>query len=131
MGWGAEGELNMEHVAESTRRGRRADQNGGESARSAEWHNLVADVEDLVKKVANVDDAEIAEIRSKVEQTLAKARSTAREGVAAAREGVAAARERAGEVSEATDEYVRENPWAAIGVAAAIGIVIGFVAGRR
>ena len=40
-------------------------------------------------------------------------------------------RGKAGEVSEVTDEYVRENPWAAIGIAAAIGIVIGFVAGRR
>ena len=39
---------------------------------------------------------------------------------------------RAGEVTEATDVYVRENPWAAIGVAAAVGIVIGFIAaGRR
>jgi ElaB/YqjD/DUF883 family membrane-anchored ribosome-binding protein len=26
---------------------------------------------------------------------------------------------------------VRENPWAAIGVAAAVGIIIGFVASRR
>ena len=114
----------MEDAAGSTRRGRRADRNGGAAGKGAEWQNLVADVEDLVKKVANVDDEEIAEIRSKVEHTLAKAKTTADEGIAAARE-------RAGEVSEATDEYVRDNPWAAIGIAAAIGIVIGFVAGRR
>ena len=113
----------MEETAGTGRRGRRADTNG-ESARGDEWRNLVADVEDLVKKVANVDDAEIAEIREKVEDTLAKAKTTASEGVAAVRA-------RAGEASEATDEYVRENPWAAIGIAAAIGIVIGFVAGRR
>ena len=95
------------------------------SSRSAEWRNLVADVEDLVKKVANVDDAEIAAIRAKVEQTLARAKTTATQGIAAVKG-------RAGEVTEATDVYVRENPWAAIGVAAAVGIVIGFVAaGRR
>ena len=98
--------------------------NGGPHGRSAEWRNLVADVEDLVKKVANVDDAEIAEIRSKVEHTLARAKTTTEEGIAAVRG-------KAGEVSEVTDEYVRENPWAAIGIADAIGIVIGFVAGRR
>lgn len=121
----------MEDVIEPTRRGKRADRNGGAAGKSAEWRNLVADVEDLVKKVANVDDAEIAQIRSKVEETLAKAKTSAGEGVAAARESVAAARARVGEASEATDEYVRENPWAAIGIAAAIGIVIGFVAGRR
>jgi len=121
----------MEQAMESGKRVRRAQRNGGTTEKSAEWRNLVADVEDLIKKVANVDDAEIAEIRNKVEETLAKAKTTASEGVAVAREGVAAARERVGEASEATDEYVRENPWAAIGIAAAIGIVIGFVAGRR
>ena len=112
----------MEEALEMGKRGRRADRNGG--AYSEEWKNLVADVEDLVKKVANVDDAEIAEIRSKVEHTLARAKTTTEEGIAAVRG-------KAGEVSEVTDEYVRENPWAAIGIAAAIGIVIGFVAGRR
>ena len=116
----------MENVVETGKRGPRAETNGGQDAkaRSAEWRNLVADVEDLVKKVANVDDQEIAEIRSKVEETLAKAKSSAGERIAAARG-------RAEDVSESTDEYVRENPWAAIGIAAAVGIVIGFIAGRR
>jgi len=114
----------MENTVETGRRGRRVEANGGESAGSAEWRKLVADVEDLVKQIANVDDAKIAAIRGKVEDTLAKAKS-------AAGEGASAVRARAGEASEATDEYVHENPWAAIGIAAAIGIVIGFVAGRR
>lgn len=114
----------MEKVAESTLRGRRVETNGGDSGKGAEWRNLVADVEDLVKKVANVDDAEIAAIRGKVEDTLAKAKSVAGEGAAAVRA-------RAGEATEVTDHYVHENPWAAIGIAAAIGIVIGFVASRR
>ncbi len=115
----------MEDTMETGKRGRRPAANGGRaSERSTEWKNLVADVEDLVKKVANVDDAEIAEIRGKVEDTLAKAKSTAGAGLAAVRG-------RADDVSDATDEYVRENPWAAIGIAAAIGIVVGFVAGRR
>jgi len=101
------------------KRVRRAVKNGGE-----EWHRLVADVEDLVKKVAHVDDDDIAEIRSKVEDTLAEAKSSAAAGIAAVRG-------QAEDASEATDEYVHENPWAAIGIAAAVGIIIGFVAGRR
>jgi ElaB/YqjD/DUF883 family membrane-anchored ribosome-binding protein len=117
--------MEMENVLESVRRGRRADQNGGDAGKSAEWRKLVADVEDLVKKVAHVDDEEIAKIRGKVEATLAKAKSSADHGFATVRD-------RAEEVSEATDEYVHENPWASIGVAAAVGIIIGFVvAGRR
>lgn len=116
----------MEDVANTEKRGRRTARNGGHaaSARSTEWQNLVADVEDLVKRVADVDDAEIAEIRSRVQGTLEKAKSSAGAGLALARD-------RAEDVTDATDDYVRENPWAAVGIAAAIGIVIGFVAGRR
>jgi ElaB/YqjD/DUF883 family membrane-anchored ribosome-binding protein len=113
----------MASVVETGKRVRRAVKNGGESGRD-EWHRLVADVEDLVKKVAHVDDDDIAEIRSRVEDTLAEAKSSATAGIAAVRG-------RAEDASEATDEYVHENPWAAIGIAAAVGIIIGFVAGRR
>jgi len=116
--------MEMENTVETGKRGRLAEANGGESAKGAEWRNLVADVEDLVKKVANVNDAEIAAIRGKVVDTLAKAKSVAGQGATAVRA-------RAGEASEVTDQYVHENPWAAIGIAAAIGIIIGFVASRR
>lgn len=115
----------MENVSETGKRGRRTDRNGSKAAaRGAEWSNLVADVEDLIKKVAHVDDDDVAEIRAKVEDTLAKAKTSATQGIAAMRG-------QADEVTEATDEYVRENPWAAIGIAAAVGIVLGFIAGRR
>ena len=77
-----------------------------------------------MKKVAHVDDEEIA-------RDPRQGRGHAREGEDFADEGIAAVRGRAEEASEVTDEYVHENPWAAIGIAAAIGIVIGFVAGRR
>jgi len=116
----------MENVLETSRRGRRMDRNGGQAAaaRGAEWRNLVTDVEDLIKKVAHVDDLEIAEIRAKVEQTLAKAKT-------ATKEGVANVRGYAHDASAATDEYVHESPWTAIGLAAAVGVLIGFIAARR
>jgi ElaB/YqjD/DUF883 family membrane-anchored ribosome-binding protein len=31
----------------------------------------------------------------------------------------------------ATDEYVHENPWTAIGVAAAVGLLVGVLLGQR
>ena len=60
----------MEEAVETGKRGRRPARNGGHASteRSTGWKNLVADVEDLVKKVANVDDAEIAEIRGRVDE---------------------------------------------------------------
>src|SRR5262245_28153963 len=118
LGWCGQ-ENAMEEALEMGKRGSR---NGG--AYSEEWKNLVSDVEDLFKKVAHVDDLEIAEIRAKVQDTLQKAKGTAKESFANVRG-------RAEDVSEATDEYVHENPWAVIGIAAAVGIVIGFIAGRR
>lgn len=31
----------------------------------------------------------------------------------------------------ATDEYVHENPWTAIGIAAAVGLLVGVLLGQR
>ena len=93
--------------------------------RSTEWKNLVADVEDLVKKVAQRrrlgDRGDARQGRRTRSRRPRSRRAPASPPV----------RGRTEEVTEATDEYVRENPWAAIGIAAAVGIVIGFIAGRR
>ena len=39
--------------------------------------------------------------------------------------------ERTRAAAKATDHYVHEHPWQAIGVAAAIGVVIGLLLNRR
>ncbi len=89
-----------------------------------ELHNLIGDVEDLLKKLANIGDAEVARVRARVERTLASAKS-------AAAEGVSAVKGYAHQAGTATDEYVHESPWTAMGLAAAIGVLIGFIAARR
>jgi ElaB/YqjD/DUF883 family membrane-anchored ribosome-binding protein len=33
--------------------------------------------------------------------------------------------------AKATDEYVHESPWTAIGVAGAVGLLVGLIIGRR
>lgn len=120
----------METTYEGTERPRRRADAGNGSVRrqagkvSSEFKNLVADVEDLVKKVANVGDAEVARVRERVERTLATAK-------AAADEGASTARAYAQNATAATDEYVHERPWTAVGVAAALGVLIGFLASRR
>jgi ElaB/YqjD/DUF883 family membrane-anchored ribosome-binding protein len=90
----------------------------------SELQNLMADVEELVKRVANVSDAEIARVRERVERTLASVK-------ASAAEGASAARAYAQNASAATDDYVHERPWTAVGLAAAVGVLIGFFASRR
>ena len=91
---------------------------------TSEWRDLIADVEDLLKKVANVSDAEVARVRDRLQTTLAAVRSSANAGAQRARAY-------AHDASTATEEYVRESPWTAIGVAAAVGVLIGFIASRR
>jgi len=39
--------------------------------------------------------------------------------------------ERAQEAAKVTDQYVRENPWQAIGISAGVGLIIGFMIARR
>ena len=83
-----------------------------------ELRAFLADVEELVKRVANISDAEVARVRVKVANGLNDARR-------AATDAAANLRERARVAMDATDEYVRGRPWAAIGIAAALGLVIG------
>ena len=39
--------------------------------------------------------------------------------------------EKGREAVKATDDYVQENPWKAVGIAAGIGLVIGLLVSRR
>jgi ElaB/YqjD/DUF883 family membrane-anchored ribosome-binding protein len=110
--------------AETLRSGRATRRKAAQSAASSEWRDLIADVEDLLRKVANVSDSEIAQVRERVQKTLAAARSSASAG---ARQ----ARVYAQDATTATEEYVRESPWTAVGLAAAVGVLIGFIASRR
>jgi ElaB/YqjD/DUF883 family membrane-anchored ribosome-binding protein len=95
-----------------------------QSATGTEWRDLIADVEDLLTKVAGVSDVEIARVRERVQKTLAAARGSAAEGARRARVY-------AQDATNATEEYVRESPWTAVGLAAAVGVLIGFIASRR
>ena len=91
---------------------------------TSELANLITDVEDLVKKLANVSDADVARVRQRVEEKLGTAKDTLRAGSKRITES---ARQAAG----ATDEYVHESPWQAIGVAALAGVAVGFLLTRR
>jgi ElaB/YqjD/DUF883 family membrane-anchored ribosome-binding protein len=85
---------------------------------------VVADAEALLKATAGQGGEKLAEVRAKAEESLRimKAR------LAEAQEALIA---RTKEAAKATDEYVHENPWKAIGVAASIGLLIGWFMGRR
>ncbi len=95
-----------------------------QAAGAGELKNLIADVEDLVARVANLKDADVARVRGKVENALASAKQSLANGSDTVRRS-------ARQAASTADDYVRDNPWQAIGVAALVGITIGFLASRR
>ncbi len=85
---------------------------------NSELRAFLSDVEELLRKIADISDAEIARVRTKVAEALGDVRHTLGETADSLRE-------RARVAVDVTDDYVRERPWTAIGIAAAIGLLLG------
>lgn len=85
---------------------------------------VISDAEDLLAATAGDSDSRITELRARAKQNLAVAREKLADADAALRAGARRA-------MNATDDYVHENPWSSIGAAAAVGMLIGVLLGRR
>jgi ElaB/YqjD/DUF883 family membrane-anchored ribosome-binding protein len=85
---------------------------------------VAADAEALLKATAGQAGEKMAEVRARAEESLRSARASLEHAGADV-----AARARAG--AHVADEYVHANPWAAIGIAAGVGFLIGYMIGRR
>jgi ElaB/YqjD/DUF883 family membrane-anchored ribosome-binding protein len=91
---------------------------------SAEVHDLMAEVQDLLGQMAHVADPEIARMRAKVSEAL----DAAKQAVA---DGAQRVQRQAKSVMQSSDGYVRNQPWQALGVAAVVGVVVGILVARR
>lgn len=89
-----------------------------------DFKNIVNDAEDLLQATAKVSGEGFHVARAKLAEKLKVAKSNL---VEAEKHVV----ERAKQAATATDEYVHANPWTAVGVSAAIGLLIGFMAAKR
>lgn len=85
---------------------------------------VIADAEELLALTADQAGDGAVKMRERVTARLA----SARERLAALQ---ASAIERAKAAGQAADQYVHEKPWYAIGAAAAVGVVVGMLIGRR
>lgn len=85
---------------------------------------LAADAEELVKATAAQTGDRIANARGRIQQSVAELRPKLAEAQVAITANARAA-------ATVTDTAVRENPWAAIGVAAVVGLALGLLIGRR
>jgi ElaB/YqjD/DUF883 family membrane-anchored ribosome-binding protein len=94
------------------------------SATGQEVSNLMADVQDLLGRVAHVADPEVIRLRAKVTDALSTAKATIARGSDSVQRS-------ARDAMNAGDSYVHEQPWQAIGIAAAAGLLVGFLVARR
>jgi ElaB/YqjD/DUF883 family membrane-anchored ribosome-binding protein len=91
---------------------------------SLEFHNFVADIEDLIKSTTSLSGDDLASAKEKIGERIAAAKESAEAmGDALAH--------RAGKAVAVTNEYVHEQPWKAIGIAAAVGFLLGAAVARR
>ncbi|MEO1765767.1 DUF883 family protein [Thiobacter aerophilum] len=90
----------------------------------ADMKAVISDAEEVLKATADQTGEKIASLRARVQERLqaARARLAAAEAVLVEKTKAAA---------RATDAYVHENPWKAVGIAAGIGFLVGFILGRR
>lgn len=97
----------------------RAGETGAQEART-----LLADVQDLVGRVAHVADPEISRLRNRIEVGLATTRKALADGTDQV--------QRQAKAAIATgDRYVHEQPWQSVGIAAVAGLLVGFLVARR
>jgi ElaB/YqjD/DUF883 family membrane-anchored ribosome-binding protein len=85
---------------------------------------VVHDAEELLKATAGQAGEKIAAVRAQAEASL----KVAKERLSSMGNG---ALSHAKHAADATDQYVRSNPWQSVGIGAAVGLLIGFLASRR
>lgn len=85
---------------------------------------VIADAEALLKATAGQAGERVAEVRARAEESVRAAR-------ASLEEAGAEMAERARASAQAADQYVHDNPWAAVGIGAGVGFLIGYLLGRR
>lgn len=84
---------------------------------------VMADAEELLRATAVQAGEKVSAARERIQENLAAAKVR----LAAAQETVVA---RTRQAANATDEYVHENPWKAVGIGAGVGLIIGMLISR-
>jgi ElaB/YqjD/DUF883 family membrane-anchored ribosome-binding protein len=91
---------------------------------AADLKVVVADAEELLRATASQAGEKVGVARERIQASLASARVKLAETERAVLDKAKLA-------ASATDEYVHEHPWHAVGVAAVIGLLLGALINRR
>jgi|SRR5688572_14217697 len=86
----------------------------------SDFKSLVADAEELLRATASQAGDKIGVARQKIEQSLIEGKKA----LADAEKNLV---QKSKEAADVADDYVRENPWNAVGIAAGVGLLIGLL----
>lgn len=89
-----------------------------------EFSAVLAEAEEMLKRAATETGDKARDLRSQIETKLLRAKLSLQEI-----EGQAVDQAKA--AARATDDYVHDKPWQAVGVAVAVGFLVGLLIGRR
>ena len=85
---------------------------------------VVADAEELLRATAAQAGEKVSAARERIQASLAAAKVKLTEAERALLE-------KTKEAAKATDEFVHEHPWKAVGIAAGAGLLLGILISRR
>ncbi len=85
---------------------------------------VVSDAEEILRATAGVAGEKVGELRERIIDRLRDAKVR----IADAEEMLV---DRTKAAARVTDDYVNDNPWRAVGIAAGIGLLVGIIIGRR
>ncbi|MCI3205601.1 MULTISPECIES: YqjD family protein [Pandoraea] len=86
--------------------------------------SVLADAEDLLKQAANTTGERASELSDRALTLLKQAKEKASDVQVVVVE-------KSKQAARATDDYVHDHPWQAVGIAAGIGVVIGLLLNRK
>jgi ElaB/YqjD/DUF883 family membrane-anchored ribosome-binding protein len=85
---------------------------------------VVGDAEELLRATASQAGEKVSAARERIQASLAAAKVKLSEAERALLE-------KTKEAAKATDEYVHDHPWKAVGIAAGAGLLLGLLISRR
>lgn len=90
----------------------------------ADLRVVIADAEELLQLTASQAGDKVAELRARMQERMAKAKDELSDLQSAAVD-------QARDAARATDHFVHDRPWTAVGVAVGVGLIAGLLIGRR
>jgi ElaB/YqjD/DUF883 family membrane-anchored ribosome-binding protein len=98
--------------------------NGQSNPIARDIQNVVTDAQELLKTVQSEGQTRLTEVKGQVQAKLDNAKIMLGQLGTQVQDG-------AKQAMDTTDTYVRDNPWRAVGISAAVGALVGILIARR